>query len=164
VIRHYLLQPSTSLSTRKNGNTRAREHNGKSPTSPISPTGDQRRRTTGAGLRCGGAAMSNGPGRIRIRARRAVIAGDGIITTRQAMVWIWPRRQTFRSSHYERARKVLREFCEPIGYERRGRCSTRPGGLVWRAMRTVERAQPHNPPTGKLWPKGSKYPEGWPAG
>jgi hypothetical protein len=94
--------------------------------------------------------MSNGPGRARVGARRAIIAGGGQCTTREAMAWIWPRRKTFTRTHYTRTRKALREFCEPVRYERRGRCSTTPGGLTWLARGPIERAETRLT-GGRLW-------------
>ena len=85
-----------------------------------------------------------------MRARRAIIAGGGSCTTRQAMAWIWPRRSTFTRTHYRVAARALRAFCEPAGYERRGRNSTRPGGYVWRAKRAITRVRPAKL-TGRLW-------------
>jgi hypothetical protein len=94
----------------------------------------------------------NGPGRIRARTRRAFIAaGDRLVTTRELMAWIWPRRSTFRRVHYDRARRAAREAAEPVGYLRRGRNSKAPGGLLWRAVGPVEPAKPRRPMTGRLW-------------
>src|SRR5262245_57140165 len=105
-----------------------------------------------------GRAAMNGAGRIRTRARRAMIAHGGQATTRQVMSWIWPKRSTFRSGDYERARKALRAFCEPVRYERRGRFSRRPGGLLWRAVGPIERARTDRPMTGRLWWQKSDQP------
>jgi hypothetical protein len=86
----------------------------------------------------------NGPGRLRRAARRAILAGGGTCTTRQAVEWAWPNRPApYPPGHYKRIRKVLGEFCERVGYQWRG-------GIVWRAER-IERARSPHPMTGRLW-------------
>src|SRR5262245_14199291 len=93
----------------------------------------------------------NGPGRIRVRTRRAfVAAGDRLLTTRELMEWIWPRRSTFGRVHYDRARRAAREIAEPVRYLRRGRFSKAPGGLLWR-LRVPQLREPPRPMAGRLW-------------
>jgi hypothetical protein len=91
--------------------------------------------------------------RTATRARRAVIAGGGSTTTREAMSWIWPGRTTFTRTHYRLAARALRAFCAVEGYQRRGRNSRSPGGFVWVATGPIEHVRPQRL-TGTLWWQG----------
>src|SRR5215216_3683246 len=94
----------------------------------------------------------NGAGAVRIRVRRAFVAAGGQpVTMRELVRWIWPRREVFRSWHYERARKAAGEVAERVRLERRGRSFV----VVWRALGPIEPARPMRRQTGRLW-------HGWP--
>src|SRR5262249_26261621 len=82
----------------------------------------------------------NGAGRIRTRCRRCFVAAGGRPgTTGELVCWIWPRRSTFTTTHYKRAREPAREIAEPGPYPRRGRNSRAPGSLNWTLRAPVER-------------------------
>jgi hypothetical protein len=76
----------------------------------------------------------NGPGRFRRRIWQAFVASpDRLWTTGELVRRARPRSVRFNRNEYTRVRKMAAEFAEPVGYARRGRFSTMPGGLLWRA-------------------------------
>jgi hypothetical protein len=94
----------------------------------------------------------NGPGKVQVRVRRALIAAAGAeVSTSEVLAWVYPRRTKLHNQQRRSVRKVLDSLCERVRLERRGRSFT----LVWRARRAIERAKPQHPPTGRLW-------HGWP--
>jgi hypothetical protein len=71
--------------------------------------------------------------RVRHRVFRAFVALAGeLVATGTLVRWVWPRRLRFRSVHYERVRRAAAEIADVVGYQHRGRCSSEPGGLLWR--------------------------------
>jgi hypothetical protein len=101
----------------------------------------------------------NGPGRIRVRVRRALIAaGEREITTSDALAYVYPRGGKLHIQQRRRVRAALDEICERVRLERRGRSFV----LVWRPCGPVKGPEPRGKPSGRLWPKGGKYPAGWP--
>src|SRR5215510_13492354 len=98
--------------------------------------------------------------RWRRQVARCFLTAGRPVSTGELCRWLWPRRARFDSWHYAEARALARELAERGEYQRRGRWSTQPGGVVWRlkgAPEPVERA-----PTGRIWPLGRKWPNGWP--
>jgi hypothetical protein len=71
-------------------------------------------------------------GRFRQRAERCFIALGGEAATGAIVRYIWPRRSRYRPWHYERARRAAAEIADIVVTSIGGRCSSEPGGLVWR--------------------------------
>src|SRR5215216_5312462 len=85
----------------------------------------------------------NGPGKVQVRVRRALMAAAGAeVSTSQVLAWVYPRRQKIHNQQRRRVREVLEGLCERVRLERRGRSFV----CVWRALGPVGRAQPHHPP------------------
>jgi hypothetical protein len=72
--------------------------------------------------------------RMRHRVFRAFVAMAGdLVSTGMLVRWVWPRRLRFRTEQqYRRVRAAAAEIADPVGYQHRGRCSSSPGGLLWK--------------------------------
>jgi hypothetical protein len=66
------------------------------------------------------------------RVRRAFLAG-AVRSTGELVRWVWPRQSRFKRVQYDRVRAAARELADVVGRVHRGRSSSAPGGLIWRA-------------------------------
>jgi hypothetical protein len=72
-------------------------------------------------------------GRVRDRVWKAFLALAGeIVPTGELVRRTWPRKRRFDPREYARVRAAAAEIADVVGYQHRGRCSSEPGGLLWR--------------------------------
>jgi hypothetical protein len=50
----------------------------------------------------------------------------------------WPRKRKFDPVYYRRVRAAAAEIADIVGHEHRGRCSSSPGGLLWKLREPIE--------------------------
>jgi hypothetical protein len=77
-------------------------------------------------------------GRVRDRVRTAFIALAGQdVSTGELIRRTWPRKRRFHSAEYTRVRAAAAEIADIVGHQHRGRCSSLPGGLLWRVRASI---------------------------
>ncbi len=77
------------------------------------------------------------PGRTERRVWRAFACDSRLWTTGELIREVLPRRSWFWNYQYTLVRRAAALFADPVGYERRGRCSKSPGGIVWQPKRPL---------------------------
>jgi hypothetical protein len=100
----------------------------------------------------------NGLGKVRTRVRRAFLVYGPVLSTGFLIRFSYPRRYRFRNSEYTRVRQVAAEIADPSA-EVAGR--SHQAAMLWRARGLIElRAPTVQKFTGRLWPRGRRYPRG----
>jgi hypothetical protein len=70
---------------------------------------------------------------VRHRVFRSFIAVAGeAMSTGELIRRVWPRLKRFRTEQYRRVRAAAAEIADVVGYQHRGRCSSEPGGWIWK--------------------------------
>jgi hypothetical protein len=95
----------------------------------------------------------NGSGRWLRQVRRAFICDPGRLwSTGELLRRVSPRGPRFDIYEYARIRRAAAIFATAIRYERRGRFSRSPGGLLWRAKDPLP-PMPRTEHTGYMLPE-----------